>query len=336
MATASPLRKDILLLGAALGLVAFFLGLTLAEAYLPEWRQGRPLGEAAYRERYRELATRAGFVLAPGEPDVLLATRGPENLEPYRRLGDAGSRRFLATRSAVRAEVVHDVTGPGAEKDGTLVLDFSFGGEPQLLMWWRSRPGLATYYRMADPEAAGRLVERLAPVLLARGEALGAQRTDTIVNVARLFYPLRGGGPPQHLQAFVIGGGVFVGRGPGELAAANAVGSDFLAHQMTLFWRLVLLFLGLGALFATLLARRRISLRNGLLLALGGLVTLRPAPGMFGWPAWTAAIVMAGVALWIFLLWSCAESLLRSNDAGFTTSLDALLAGRLGPRGGRG
>jgi hypothetical protein len=39
--------------------------------------------------------------------------------------------------------------------------------------------------------------------------------------------------------------------------------------------------------------------------------------------------------VWLFILWSCAESLLRSTDADFTTSLDALRAGRIGPRGGR-
>src|SRR5258706_16266618 len=107
MGNSPPARKDFLLLGTALGLVAFFLGLLLAEAYLPEWRQGRPLPETAYRQRYRELSTRAGFVLAPGGPQVLLVTRGPEQLEPFRALGEQGTPWLLATRRALRARVIH-------------------------------------------------------------------------------------------------------------------------------------------------------------------------------------------------------------------------------------
>src|SRR5258708_40274562 len=112
MGNSPPARKDFLLLGTALGLVAFLLGLLLAEAYLPEWRQGRPLGETAYRERYRGLATQAGFALAPGEPQALLVTRGPEQLEPFRALGDQGTLRLVGTRRAVRADVLHNLIRP--------------------------------------------------------------------------------------------------------------------------------------------------------------------------------------------------------------------------------
>ncbi|HEX4959735.1 MAG TPA: hypothetical protein VF173_02770, partial [Thermoanaerobaculia bacterium] len=329
---ASSTRKGILLLGTALGLVAFLAGLALAESYLPEWRQERPLGETAYRQRYRELAARAGFTLAPGEPEAVLLTRGPEQMEPYRALGDEGSRWLLATRSAVRVEVVHGVTEPGSEGSGVFAVDFSFSGEPQLLTWWG---GFVSPYGLVDPGPALRHVETLAPLLLARGETLGTGRTDTIVTLLRILYPLKGGRLPQHLQAFVVGGYVFVGRGARDLA--HAVGTDdFLARPMTLFWKLIPCFLALAILFATLLLRRRISLRNGFLLALGGLATLRPAPGILTGPPWMFPAVAVGLTALLFLLWSSAESLYRSNDAGFTTSLDALLAGRLGPRSGRG
>jgi stage II sporulation SpoE-like protein len=335
MATSPPARTGLLLLGAVLGLVAFFLSLALAEAYLPEWRQGQPLGETAYRERYRELAARAGLVRAPGEPQVLLATRGPEQLEPYRALGDQGTRWLLATRSAVRAMVIHDVIGPGAEGTSFLGMDFSFSGEPQYLIWWR--PGFTSPFHVMDPVNATRRIEALAPLLLNPGETLAARRTDTIVTFLRVLYPVRGGRLPHHLQAFVLGSYIVIGRGAGDLATANVAGTDdVLSRPATLLWQIVPLFLVLGTLFAVLLLRRRLSLRNGFLLALGGLVSLRPMPGIVAGPPWMTLVVMAGVALWIFLLWSCAESLQRSSDSGFTTSLDALLAGRLGPRGGRG
>src|SRR5204863_9819298 len=46
-------------------------------------------------------------------------------------------------------------------------------------------------------------------------------------------------------------------------------------------------------------------------------------------------VVWLGRALAIFILWSAGESWLRSTLPGFTTSLDAVRAGRLGPRAGR-
>src|SRR3954452_10364704 len=86
-----------LLLGAVLGLLALAAGIALAERYLPEWRAGgatggpgplpggkgwRPGGGAgeptasgaAFRERYQELAARAGLTLEEGEPRVYLST----------------------------------------------------------------------------------------------------------------------------------------------------------------------------------------------------------------------------------------------------------------------
>src|ERR1700710_376993 len=50
-----------LLLGAVLGLTALAEGVPRADAFLPEWRAGQPLGEAIYRERVREVAARAGL-----------------------------------------------------------------------------------------------------------------------------------------------------------------------------------------------------------------------------------------------------------------------------------
>ena len=48
------------------------------------------------------------------------------------------------------------------------------------------------------------------------------------------------------------------------------------------------------------------------------------------------AAAMPGRALMVFLAWSAGESLLRALDPDFTTSLDTLRRGRLGPRAGAG
>ncbi|HSN87496.1 MAG TPA: hypothetical protein VL025_12095, partial [Thermoanaerobaculia bacterium] len=69
-------RTPFLRLPAALLLGALVLagGLALARLWLPEWQGSAVPGEAGFVERYRELAGRAGVVLEPGEPRVLLAT----------------------------------------------------------------------------------------------------------------------------------------------------------------------------------------------------------------------------------------------------------------------
>ena len=99
-----PLRT--LLGGIALGLVALMAGIALAERFLPEWRAGAPPSHAALRQRFGELVAKAGMTLDAGEPQIVLTTRGPEQFEPYRELGDAGTPWLLATRTALRATVV--------------------------------------------------------------------------------------------------------------------------------------------------------------------------------------------------------------------------------------
>ncbi len=79
---------------------------------------------------------------------------------------------------------------------------------------------------------------------------------------------------------------------------------------------------------------------NGAVLALLALASVHPR-----WladlqnPVWMVIIILivgvTGRALWIFLVWSAGESLLRVTRPDFSTSLDSLLRGRLGPRGGR-
>jgi serine phosphatase RsbU (regulator of sigma subunit) len=100
------------------------------------------------------------------------------------------------------------------------------------------------------------------------------------------------------------------------------------------FWSLTGLVLVLGV-FVVLLLKARISVVNAALLALVALPTLPPVLTIAtGWRP-LSVLFAVGVGVWIFLFWSCGESLLRSTDPDFTTSLDALRTGRLGPRGGR-
>jgi hypothetical protein len=332
-----PLRT--LLAGIALGLLALVAGLALAERFLPEWRAGDPPSRAVLRERFGERAAQAGLALAPGEPRITLTTRGPEQFEPYRGLGDAGGAWLLATRTAIRATVIHgvrDAKGTGRQ----LAIDFSFAGEPAYLMSWGQT--LLSPFSPVDTERDVRLAESLAPLLLNRGERLGARRQATLMTFPRLLYPIlparpvTGAAPrPEHLVVWMPQG-AFAERRPGPLSEAGAAATDeAMARTVVNFWRGAAVLAALAGLFLLLLLRARLSAVNGALLALAALPTLYPSPGSLNGPLSYNLAAGFSAALRILLLWSCAESLLRSTDPTFTTSLDALRAGRLGPRGGR-
>ncbi|HET9212074.1 MAG TPA: SpoIIE family protein phosphatase [Thermoanaerobaculia bacterium] len=318
-----------LLLGAVLGLLALMAGIALAETFLPEWRAGEPPNPEMLRERYREMAARAGFVLEPGEPQTLLVTRGPEQLDSFWSQGDSGIDWLLATRSALRVLVSQEVRDTEGQRS-YLGIDFAFNGQPQSLWWSGLSP---SPFAPFDSGKAVRLGERLAPLLLAPGEALGARRVATIGAFPRLLYPLVGSRRPQHL-AVLMTQGALLDRQAGPVAEGE--GADaFVLRSTTVFWRAVPLFLALGGLFVILLLKRRISVLNGVLLAALSLPALWPPPGFSIGPLSYTLVSSVAHAVQIFLLWSCGESLLRSTDPEFTTSLDALRAGRLGPRGGR-
>ncbi len=331
MPTPTQPRKGRYLLGIALGLLAFAAGLTLAGAFLPEWRAGQPLDEEVYRRKFRELAARGGFALQPGEPRVALVTRGPEQLEPFRPLGDEGSRWLEETGTAVRVSVQHEAAR--LEGPGDLAFDFSLDGQPQLLSWWQRDRSV---FELPNLEEAVRSATPLASLLLAPGETLGPHRSGTAMTFPRLLYPLRGGRRPlQHLTGFATQG-VLLERAPGPAGEEAAAAADAqMIHIITYSWGQIFIVLLLAGLFLVLLLRSRLSATNGALLAALALITLLPTPGSSFGPPFSYVLLSAIVALWVFFVWSSGESLLRSTGPGFATSLDALRALRLGPRGGR-
>lgn len=335
MTTPPPARRAILLLGIGLGLAVFAAGLALAHGFLPEWREMRPRSRQVFRASFAELAARAGFVLAAGEPQIRLATRGPLEFEPFRSLGDQGADWLLATHTGFRVEVMQEAYRPATRARGRLTVDFSLDDRPQWLSWMTG--GFTSLLKPHDPEADLRFAHTVMPVILGPGESLGPVRTDNLGNSPYLVAPIAGSSPPQRLIVLPSAFGGSAGRraepAPGTLP--DSLESIF-NRSAGLFARIFLSLLGVLVLFAALAIKSRLGVVNGAVLALLCLVTLSPQPAVQN--VWQSLLVpgMMIVALWIFLAWSCAESLLRSTDPDFTTSLDALRAGRLGPRGGRG
>ena len=329
MGNHDKLRRGRLLLGIALGLLVFVVGAVAAGIFLPEWRVGDLPDEDVFRARYAELAARAGLRLAPGEPRVRLVTRDPRLYGPLYGIGEGPG-----AKPAVRIEVFHEVQGPEAGRRGRLGIDFAVDGAPLSLGWWS--PGMRSVFERGDAEADLRFAESLGALLLIPGESLGPKRTASFGGSLQVLYPLRGSRSPEHLLVG-LSGNVMAVRRPGDLAKKGLASLRFfMDRSVGLFGRVVLAFAGVGLLFVLLLLTSRLSVRNGVVLALLTLVTLSPTPtAVMGWTSW-AVVAWTVTVSWIFLLWSSAESLLRAAAPEFTTSLDALRAGRLGPRGGRG
>jgi serine phosphatase RsbU (regulator of sigma subunit) len=329
-------ERNRLLRTIAAGLLVFAIGAALAMWFLPEWKTGPFRDEAFYRARFEAVAARGGFKLEPGEPRVRLASWSTEYKLIYQLAGERGDDWLTASRSAFPVEVRHRVTD-AHRKSGLLFVLFTADGQPWGLALWPSR---FTDMAASVSRKSHALVELSRP-LLRPGETLGAVREiqpgGVLHNVTWEVIPIEG--PDRVPQQFVgaTTGALWVHRAPRHppgtgrvverlLTRSTAFSSSFLAP---------LLLLAGGALFLALLARDQMGAAIGAVVALACLTTASFAPTWyFGfWIIGLGAIVW--LALTVFVLWSSGESLLRSQRFDFTTSLDTLRAGRLGPRGGR-
>ncbi|MFL6235104.1 MAG: PP2C family protein-serine/threonine phosphatase, partial [Thermoanaerobaculia bacterium] len=313
----------------AAGLLALAAGAALALALLPEWSAGDLGSERLFVTRYRQIAARCGFQLTPGRPRAAL-TAGRETVRDPRTGG----------RSSLRVEVRHTIREPGEARDKTLEIDFSPDGRPRSVSW---EDFGASIFGPQDPSLYDRLSGKLISALLVPGESLVLRRQSQGMGFsARKDFAVTGSSPRERLHLMISPPyAIEAERFPEEPSAGSEGGRDKIAANLPRFLVYLALFLAVVGIFLALLARGQIDLINGASLALATLLSanlaeafssFRPA-GWFG--SFMFFLPVSGLVLWIFLAWSAGESLLRSLRPDFTTSLDTLRLGRLGPRGGR-
>lgn len=332
--TTSKLRLPVLLL---LGAMVFAAGLMLARLWLPEWQAGDLPSEERYVKHYLSLARQAGIRLEPGEPRALLSTGGGDGVDE----DDQGLDRYGSAAEngrSIRIRISRMGTLPGDPADRELTIDFSPSGRPRAILW--AMPGWGRFFALGGSPASAARLRVLSGALLHPGETLGDLMPATMAGNQVFLAPVRNASRPEHLQLQAYpGGNVFLSRHPGALQEGLAR-LDRLRLSDLLF-RIappLLRLLAVMVLFVVLLSKGRIDVVNGAIL---GALTLAVAlvPGLLlasNAAEVVGAILAAGAgALWVFLIWSAGESFLRAADPSFTTSLDALRAGRLGPRGGR-
>jgi Stage II sporulation protein E (SpoIIE) len=313
----------------------FAAGLALAHLRLPEWQLPHLPPRAVFVARYRDLAGRLGIRLALGEPQTVLSTT--RKLD--QTICSGVTRTLSAVCSETRVTVTQMGTMAGEPLPRELLIGWSPSGEERSLIW--AIPASVIFSARAPiPHSP---VEPFAATLLRPGEALGPPRPLLLGGTNVAVYPVIGPPPPCHLMSMDLQQqGFLIGRVPGSAARTVSLIED----------RNILLFLpsigaavggalgglAVGVLFLVLWSRRRIDLVNGAILGLAALVAAAPA-ALSGTASVGEAVANLGSvalrALAVFGTWSVGESLLRTADSTFTTSLDALRAGRLGPRGGQ-
>ena len=308
------------------GVLVFAAGAVLALALLPEWSRGPLPQERFFRREYRRLASRAGFQLAAGEPRVSLVAgfSRPPGQQP---------------QAALRAQASHFVRRPEEARNQRLDISFSPDGSPQRITWEDFSVSIFSPPNVGRFE---RLSRDLMPLLLAPGETTGMSREGR--GTGFVFWrsiDIAGSSPGAHLQVTVNPPvQVTVERQPGRLAEIPARPEDDAAKSLVALLLYGLIGLAVAGVFLSLFLRGRIDLANGAVL---GLITLLSAnPLRFFdlqanafWGAFLLFFSTPWRALAVFFAWSAGESLLRSLRSDFTTSLDTLRLGRLGPRGGR-
>ena len=323
------------LVNLGLGAAVLAVGLVMAHLWLPEWRLQRLPPRAVFVARYRALAGRLGIRLAPGEPRTILTTT--RRLDSFLCTGTSQVFSSICAETRVTVEQMGTLAGEPLPRQ--LEVGFTLSVEEQSLVW--ATPASVAYkardpIRLSPPEP-------LAASLLRPGEALGPPSRIPVGGGNLVLYPLPGSVPPHHLSCVEAApSGYVIGRLPGPATRTSDLiersGMSFFLPLLLAGAGLVLGIFGIGILFLVLWSRRRIDLVNGAILGLVVLVaTVPPAIGdaaTLG-DAASSLLIAAGRAFLVFLAWSAGESLLRTADSTFTTSLDALRAGRLGPRGGQ-
>ncbi|MGE5233490.1 MAG: PP2C family protein-serine/threonine phosphatase [Acidobacteriota bacterium] len=318
-----------------LAAVALFASsLVAARRVLPEWRAPRYPPAAVLLEKFAQAVRRAGWTLSGPTTHARLAADDQMVKEAYRQLG-ARASEWLTDSGRSLQVAVETPAGLDGGKPGLLLADLSADGE----VWQVQRTPLSWFGPLEVQSAEVGDLRRAAVALCRRpGETLGKEAPLATANATLTAMPIVGADPPQRVQVLDFPGpGVIAMRLPGSIEQARRENAELPWGQI--FWQTVpglLLVLGTLVLTIALALRRYLGFANGAALALIAALASYHEPidalrsswvnGLTSGGAWLGRVVL----LW--LLWSAAESWLRSTWPGFSTSLDALRAGRLGRR----
>lgn len=329
-------------LALVVGLGTVLGGWVAARGVLPEWRQPPLPSRERVAQTFRRAVAAAGLAPIERRPDLRPATDHRALAYAYAHLGGGARDWLLRTQCALPVEASSRVRGPGGDGgESELTLQLCGDLTPEVAQsmaenWFQSagKPFLESPVR-----------ERVRAMLVPATTDLGPAQPMAIANTDGAAWQLPAAlerGAPEVLQVVSFPGpGAAASRVPGTLRQAIARSERFSwAGLLLQILPSALVIAGVGVLFIVLLLRRHVDFLNALVLAT---VALVGTAGALGQASSSGGALSLGfqVVLWlgravaVFVLWTAAESWLRSTLPGFTTSLDAVRAGRLGPRAGR-
>ena len=304
-------------------------------------------GEPAEREHFvrefRRIAGLSGFRLPPGqEPAVNLAAARRIWRKPTgawaRRLPWVGNR----PHRPVRAASANPSAGRACPRARSCTVDFSLDGYARSITWEHLSAPLFQAGDLKRLRGDGRRVRPPAP---GAGRVLRASLRGHLASASTWQVRNVSGSRPGRVRPAPASPlprrrsprrAARPHRRSGRAGRTTTCGASLLSGLIV-----VPIAIAVAGLFFALLLRARIDLVNGALLSLIALLSASPR-WLFKYLSaspWLTAMgwlfQAPGAALAIFLAWSAGESLLRSARPDFTTSLDTLRRGRLGPRGGR-
>jgi hypothetical protein len=327
------------LLALALGALLFATGVTLARRWLPDWQAQHLHSQAFFVRRFEELAQGAGIRLGAGVPRVVFAKHN-KKLDPDESVVDGlPPGKAAEVGAGLIVDARHDGTLVAKNDRRELIAHFSASGYPLLIQFGSTEETVVKNATRKGPPASPELQAHLTSLLLRPGEKLGPPTQGGFQGLAGETYPLQGSRPPQRIAAGALpGGAVLVVRQLVERAERSSGSTAGTAAEV--IFTAVPFLCGIFTaviLFFLLLVRRRIDLVSGAWLG-ALLLVVAAVPTLAADWTWMCLLSVLGaffIALWAFAVWSTGESYLRSAQPGLTVSLDALLHGRLGPRGGR-
>ena len=308
---------------------------------LPEW-QRLPPPDAGWISRLRSQVEGFGGTLVRPRFSLEGGVAESDRYEQaYRLQGSRGTDYLVGTGGAVRHRIdaVLDVPGAGS---GALKVGLGPGGQVRSVSWIPG--GVIPLGAVDDRVKAARekvgdaLAKLVTGDLLPAGEEVTYTSGNVPVRIGSLPAPADGGPREVVLRTQPVNG-VSVDRGLADPELTLRLSPDrVLSRVLVRAVPAVASVLLVLVVFGVLLFRRRLGYRNA--LGLAALVTLTSLPVMLAAPGPSGLVYLKLLGLlvavpYLAISWAAAESLFRDTTPGFTTSLDALVAGRLGPRAGR-
>lgn len=331
------------LLSRLAGIALFALGVAVASHSTPEWkvRLTPPPDEA--KAKFDEVARLAGYEPATEARKLALKFSGTSDIsirtEAADQLGTEGREwidaRGLGLLATVDAQV-RDASGA----EGTLNVATDMRGNVVAIE--HTTLDFSNFVKPGKSEIEPESWRETASILLRPGETLGEPERAPLGGQTIAIFPITGTSPAESITVTEPPGIRLLNRRPGSPEDLKSYYdrvltiSNMVTRGVAALIRFVV-FAFFAGLFIALVVKRSIGLRTALML--GALAFLAGTAGSLtevatGWMFWMRLFLVLLTATWCLVVWSGAESWLRTVRPAMLRTLDSVASFRPGPKSG--